>query len=293
MLSELASIYPLVNQVFDEASEILAYDLWELVQNNPDEALNKTEITQPALLTSSIAIWRVWEAEGGESPTLFAGHSLGEYSALVCAGVIAFADAVELVKERGRLMQEAVNPGDGAMAAILGLDDEIVEQVCNQAGVMGVVTPANYNSPGQLVIAGECKAVEHASQLAKEAGAKRALLLPVSVPSHCALMLPAADKFISKLDEVNFQEAHTAIIQNVDVEIRTDAKAIKASLLRQLHEPVRWTQSIRKMAAEEVTDIVECGPGKILAGLIKRIDRSLQVYPVFDSTTLQTALTRE
>lgn len=293
MLSDMAEASVAVRELFSRASASLNYDLWDVVQHNPEDKLNHTEVTQPALLCACIAIWHEWINAGGTVPSMLAGHSLGEYTALVCAEVISFDDAVSLVAERGRLMQEAVQPGQGAMAAVLGLDEEQVQQVCNEAKNEGIVSAANFNSPGQIVLAGETKAVERAAELAKEAGAKRAILLPVSVPSHCALMKPAAGRFAEKLEEVNFSNARIPVIQNVDVESRTDAMMIKKALLRQLYEPVQWIASVEKLVGGGVNTIIECGPGKVLAGLIKRIDRSITVYPVFDPETLDKAIKDE
>jgi [acyl-carrier-protein] S-malonyltransferase len=290
MLAELAEAHPLVGETFAEASTSLGFDLWELVQNNPNDALNKTANTQPALLAASVAVWRLWQELGGAQPTLMAGHSLGEYSALVCANVLSFADAVALVADRGKYMQEAVPEGVGAMAAILGLEDELVLEVCKEAAGSQVVSAANYNSSGQVVIAGNKEAVERATALAKEAGARRAMLLPVSVPSHCALMQEAADRFAERLEQVRFSEADIPVIQNVDVETRTVAVEIKQALLKQLHQPVRWVETIEKLNSMNVTRIIECGPGKVLAGLIKRIDRSIEVKSVFDLNSLDAAI---
>ncbi len=292
MLAELVNEYELVRQTFDEASAALDFDLWQLIANNPQDQLNLTCHTQPALLASSVAIWRLWHEQGGDKPAFLAGHSLGEYSALVCADVISLQDAVTLVADRGKFMQEAVPEGSGAMAAILGLPDEEVVDLCAQAAQSEVVSAANFNSPGQVVIAGDKNAVERATELAKEKGAKRAMLLAVSVPSHCALMREAAERFAERMQTIQFSNASIPLVQNVDAVKRTDAEAIKKALLEQLYCSVHWWLSVTRLKELGVTRVIECGPGKVLSGLIKRIDRSLEVFPVHDMTTLQTALKR-
>lgn len=292
MLAELADAHSSVEQTFDEASDKLGFDLWALIQNNPNDELNNTQNTQPALLTCSVAIWRVWLEQGGAGPSVLAGHSLGEYSALVCAEVLSLKDAVTLVADRGKYMQEVVPEGVGAMAAILGLSDEQVVQVCEDAAESQVVSAANYNSTGQVVIAGHREAVERATALAKKAGAKRAILLAVSVPSHCALMQEAAVRFAQRMEQVSFSDALIPIIQNVDAHQRSDATGIKQALLQQLHQPVRWWESVNRLKAMGIKNIIECGPGKVLTGLIKRIDRSLEVLPVYDTTSFDVALNR-
>ncbi|SUB17371.1 Malonyl CoA-acyl carrier protein transacylase [Pantoea agglomerans] len=263
MLTELAATYPLVEETFREASDALGYDLWQLVSQGPAEELNKTWQTQPALLAASVAIYRVWQQQGGEQPALMAGHSLGEYSALVCAGVLNFADAVKLVELRGKLMQEAVPEGTGAMQAIIGLDDAAIRKACEESAQGQVVSPVNFNSPGQVVIAGNKEAVERAGAACKAAGAKRALPLPVSVPSHCALMKPAADKLAVALESITFNAPAVPVINNVDVKAETDAAAIRHALVCQLYSPVRWTESVEAMAAQGVTQLLEMGPGKV------------------------------
>lgn len=289
MLAELAEQFDVVKQTFAEASEVLGYDLWELVQNGPAELLNETHRTQPALLTSSVAIWRVWQEQGGAQPDVLAGHSLGEYSALVCAGVIDFKDAVKLVELRGQLMQEAVPAGTGAMSAIIGLENDAIAKACEDAAQGQVCSPVNFNSPGQVVIAGNKEAVERANVLCKEAGAKRALPLPVSVPSHCALMKPAAEKLAVALDEITFNAPSVPVINNADVATETDPAAIKQALVKQLYGPVRWTESVERMAAEGVESLLEFGPGKVLTGLTKRISRSLGGSAVNDPASLEAA----
>lgn len=293
MLADLATAYPLVEETFREASAALGYDLWQLVSQGPAEELNKTWQTQPALLAASVAIYRVWQQQGGEQPSLMAGHSLGEYSALVCAGVLNFADAIKLVELRGKLMQEAVPEGTGAMQAIIGLDDASIRKACEESAQGQVVSPVNFNSPGQVVIAGNKEAVERAGAACKAAGAKRALPLPVSVPSHCALMKPAADKLAVALESITFSTPAVPVINNVDVKAETDADAIRHALVRQLYSPVRWTESVEAMAAQGVTQLLEMGPGKVLTGLTKRIVDSLTAAAVNDSASLSAALGKE
>ncbi|TPV24357.1 ACP S-malonyltransferase [Pantoea anthophila] len=293
MLAELAATYPQVEETFREASDALGYDLWQLVSQGPAEELNKTWQTQPALLAASVAIYRVWQAQGGEQPVLMAGHSLGEYSALVCAGVLNFADAVKLVELRGKLMQEAVPEGTGAMQAIIGLDDAAIRQACEESAQGQVVSPVNFNSPGQVVIAGNKEAVERAGAACKAAGAKRALPLPVSVPSHCALMKPAADKLAVALEGITFNTPAVPVINNVDVKAESDASAIRHALVRQLYSPVRWTESVEAMATQGVTHLLEMGPGKVLTGLTKRIVDTLTAAAVNDTASLNAALGKE
>ena len=275
MLSELLAESDVVKNTFAEASDALGYDLAALVLNGPEEELNQTHRTQPALLTSSVAIYRHYLANGGELPNVMAGHSLGEYSALVCAGVIDLKDAVKLVEKRGEYMQEAVPAGTGAMYAIIGLADDAIKTACEQAANGEVVSPVNYNSPGQVVIAGHKDAVARAGELCKEAGAKRALPLAVSVPSHCELMKPAADKLAADLETIQFNTPEVPVINNVDVAKETSAEAIKHALIRQLYSLVRWTETVQAMVAEEITNSYEFGPGKVLTGLAKRIDKSM------------------
>jgi len=290
MLADLAATYPVVIDTFKEASDVLGYDLWALCQEGPVEALNQTDKTQPALLAASVAVWRVWAEVGGEKPTTIAGHSLGEYSALVCAGVIDFKDALKLVELRGQLMQQAVPAGVGAMYAIIGLGDAEIKAACEQAAQGEVVSPVNFNSPGQVVIAGNKDAVERAGVLCKEAGAKRALPLPVSVPSHCALMKPAADELAIALQAIEFNTPTISVINNVDVAIETDAEKIKDALVRQLYCPVRWTDIIVKMAEQGINLQVEAGPGKVLSGLVRRIDKSFTAQAINDTASLAAAL---
>ncbi|MFN3710944.1 MAG: ACP S-malonyltransferase [Alishewanella aestuarii] len=293
MLADLYQTYPLVQDTFNEASAALGYDLWALVANGPEEQLNETQRTQPALLTASVAVWRVWQQQGGATPAYFAGHSLGEYSALVCAGVLSLADAVKLVEKRGQYMQQAVPAGTGAMAAIIGLDDAAIAKACADAAQGEVVAPVNYNSPGQVVIAGHKAAVERAGEACKAAGAKRALPLPVSVPSHCALMRPAAEQLAADLAALHFNTPVIPVVNNVDVEQADSAEAIKDALIRQLYSPVRWTETIEYFAAQGVTEVLELGAGKVLSGLIKRINKELSTSSITDSAALSAALTAE
>ena len=287
MLAELAGDYPIVQETFKQASEVLGYDLWQLVQEGPAEELNKTWQTQPALLTASVAVYRVWQQKyPALKPEVMAGHSLGEYSALVCAGVLDFQDAVKLVELRGKLMQQAVPEGTGAMYAIIGLDNDAIINACKQAEQGEVVSAVNFNSPGQVVIAGAKAAVERAAALCKEAGAKRALPLAVSVPSHCTLMKPAADQLSVSLESITLKAPVVAVLNNVDVKAETDAVAIRNALVRQLYSPVRWTETVEKMAQNGVEVLVEVGPGKVLNGLTKRIVDSLQAVSVNDVKSL-------
>ncbi|WAT02887.1 ACP S-malonyltransferase [Rouxiella chamberiensis] len=290
MLSDLAAAHPVVESTFAEASSVLGYDLWQLVQQGPAEELNKTWQTQPALLAASVAIWRVWQQEQGAEPALMAGHSLGEYSALVCAGVLDFKQAISLVELRGKLMQEAVPEGTGAMYAIIGLDNASIAKACEESAQGQVVSPVNFNSPGQVVIAGNKEAVERAGAACKEAGAKRALPLPVSVPSHCALMKPAADKMAVALEKVSFSQPQYPVVNNVDVKVETSAEEIRSALVRQLYNPVRWTESVEYMAQQGVEQLVEVGPGKVLTGLTKRIVDTLTAVAVNDTASLSAAL---
>lgn len=276
MLAELAEQYPVVGQTLEEAGDALGLDLAALIKHGPEEELNRTELTQPAILAASIAVWRVWQALDGPQPARLAGHSLGEYSALVAAGALDFAAAVRLVAERGRQMQAAVPEGVGAMAAILGLDDEVVEAICREAAEDQVVAPANYNSPGQIVIAGHAAAVERAMRKCAEAGGRRTVLLPVSVPSHSVLMEPAAEAMRSILAEVDVRSPGIPVVHNVDVSTHEEPEAIREALVAQLTCPVRWTESVRAISQEGVTALYECGPGRVLMGLGRRIERTAQ-----------------
>ena len=290
MLSNLADLFPQIKTTYQEASDVLGYDLWSLVKDGPEEELNKTHITQPAMLAGGVAVWRVWQDEGGPMPVAMAGHSLGEYSALVSAGSMSLSDAALLVADRGRFMQEAVPVGVGAMAAILGLDDNAVISVCEQAAESEVVTAVNFNSPGQVVIAGNTAAVDRAVDLAKEAGAKRALVLPVSVPSHCSLMNPAAEKLKERLAGININSPTIPVYNNVDVQAESDPDAIRDALKRQLFSPVRWVDTINAFAKQNVQRIVECGPGKVLVGLNKRINKQMTALPTLDVDSFKKAI---
>lgn len=282
MLSSLNEAFPQVADTFSEASEALGYDLWKIVSEGPSEELNKTQITQPAMLASGVAVWRLWLQQGGAQPQWMAGHSLGEYSALCSAGSIAFADAVKLVSTRGQLMQEAVPAGTGAMAAVLGLDDQQVIAVCEDAADGEILAAVNFNAPGQVVIAGTKAAVERAVPLAKERGAKRALILPVSVPSHCALMQPAADHLQKYLQNIDIQSPTIPVVNNVNVSMESDPDEIRKALVQQLSSPVRWVETIRNLAQQGCTQLIECGPGKVLTGLNKRIEKGMIATPLFD-----------
>lgn len=292
MLKDIADAHPIVPDVFAQASEALGYDLWQMVQNGPQEQLNLTETTQPALLTASVALWQVWREQQGAEPALMAGHSLGEWSALVCAGVVDFTDAVRLVRARGRYMQEAVPAGTGAMAAIIGLDDPAVEQACAAASEEEIVAPVNYNSPGQLVIAGTAAAVERAMVLCKEAGAKRALPLPVSAPFHTALMKPAADRLAEDIRATQFNSPNCRIIHNVNAAPETAADAIKQLMIQQIYSPVLWVDCVKQLVAQGVDTTVECGPGKVLSGLNKRIEPSLRTLATESNDALAEALSQ-
>jgi [acyl-carrier-protein] S-malonyltransferase len=275
---------------YAEASDALGQDLWTLVTEGPAEQLNQTINTQPAMLAADIAAWRIWQAAGGAAPASLAGHSLGEYAALVAAGSMGFADAIKLVRFRAEAMQAAVPEGVGAMAAILGLDDDAVRAVCADAAAGEVVEAVNLNSPGQVVIAGNKAAVERAMVLAKEKGAKRALPLPVSVPSHSSLMLPAAEKLLAHLQGVTILTPSIPVLHNTDVQSHKEPQAIRAALAKQLHTPVRWVETVQALKAAGIERVIECGPGKVLAGLNKRIDDSLQAVALVDEASLQAAL---
>ncbi|MCV6621042.1 MAG: ACP S-malonyltransferase [Cellvibrionaceae bacterium] len=275
MLADLAAEYPVVQETFAEASEVLGYDLWDLVQNGEQETINMTERTQPLLLTASVACWRVYCANQEARPALMAGHSLGEWSALVCAEVLALKDAVRLVQQRGKFMQEAVPAGEGAMAAIIGLDDESIKEACAKASADGVASAVNFNSPGQVVIAGSKAAIDKAIELCKEAGAKRAMPLPVSAPFHTELMKPAADRLAEQIEATSFQAPATPVVHNVHAQSETDPAKIKALMIEQIYSPVLWVDCVKAMKDAGIEQAVECGPGKVLAGLVKRIDKSI------------------
>lgn len=290
MLASFLPDYHEIKQVFTEASDVLDYDLWELIQTGPDERLNATERTQPALLAAGVALWRLWQVSNGPKPACMAGHSLGEYTALVCSGAMDFKAAVKLVAFRGQVMQQAAPPGVGAMAAILGLGDDAVRLACTEAAQGQVVEAVNFNSPGQVVIAGEKPAVERAMASCSAKGAKRAVLLPVSVPSHCALMRPAADKLAARLADLLLKPPQIPVIHNVDVAAHADVAAIRQALKEQLYSPVRWAETVQLLASRGITKLVEFGPGRVLSGLTKRINKSVEAYPIYDPQTLQAAL---
>ncbi|MAZ87705.1 MAG: [acyl-carrier-protein] S-malonyltransferase [Cellvibrionaceae bacterium] len=290
MLADLASQYPVVQETFAEASEVLGYDLWELIQSGPQEELNLTERTQPMLLTASVATWRVWQQKGGNTPALMAGHSLGEWSALVCSGVVAFKDAVKLVQLRGKYMQQAVPAGVGAMAAIIGLDDEAINAACAEAAGDEVVAAVNFNSPGQVVIAGHAGAVERAIEACKSAGAKRAMPLPVSAPFHTSLMKPAADQLADQIEATSFSAPATPIVHNVNAKTEADPAKIKALMIEQVYTPVLWVDCTKALIAGGATQVVECGPGKVLSGLCRRIDKSLTAFATDTPADLDKAL---
>jgi [acyl-carrier-protein] S-malonyltransferase len=289
MLSDLSSNFSIVKDIFSEASDALDLDLWKLVQEDED-ALNQTKNTQPAMLAAGYATYKVLANEVDLSAELMAGHSLGEYTALVAAGSLEFFDATRLVRKRAQLMQSAVPVGSGAMAAILGLIDEQVIEICNQSNSLGVVEAVNFNSPGQVVIAGEKGAVNGACEAMKNAGAKRALVLPVSVPSHCSLMNNAAQEFSKSVNMVNFKIGNVNVLHNVDASVAEDINEIKSKLVEQLHQPVLWTASVQKMQQLGIEKIVELGPGKVLAGLTRRINRSLRASAVIDTETLRSTI---
>ena len=293
MLAAAATAYPIIGDTFAEASAVLGYDLWDLVQNGEQEQLNLTETTQPALLTSSVALYRAWLAAGGEVPALMAGHSLGEFSALVCAGALEFSAAVNLVRQRGSFMQTAVPVGEGAMAAIIGLDDDAIIAACAAAAAeLGqVVAAVNFNSPGQVVIAGKSAAVEAAIALCKTAGAKRALPLPVSAPFHTELMQPAGDQLAEAMATIEFTAPQVPVVHNVHAAMESDPAAIRDLLVQQISSPVQWTGCVQAIAAAGITRVVECGPGKVLSGLTRRIDKSLTSYNIEEPEALQNTVT--
>ncbi len=290
MLAELAAEYAVVTETFAEASDVLGYDLWELVQKGPQEQLNLTERTQPMLLAASVAVWRAWKAQGGVQPAQLAGHSLGEWSALVAADVLDFADAIGLVQMRGKFMQEAVPAGQGGMAAIIGLEDAAIIDACERGAEGEVVAPVNFNSPGQVVIAGASAAVDRAMALCKTAGAKRALALPVSAPFHTSLMQPAADGLAPKIAETEFRAPSVPVVHNVNARTESDPEAIKRLMIEQIYSPVLWVDCVRALADAGTSTTVECGPGKVLSGLNKRIDKSLNTLSIESPEDLQAVL---
>lgn len=290
MLADLMAAEPVVRECFEEAEQVINEPLLKYISEGPEAKLNETEITQPVVLTASVALWRLWQARAGAMPEILAGHSLGEYSALVCSGALSFADGVELVNLRGQYMQQAVPLGEGAVAAILGLTDEQVQQCC--ASVAGVVTPANYNAPGQVAIAGAMDAVNQAIDACKAAGAKRAVMLTLSVPVHCPLMEPAGERLLQAIEGKPLQMPSIPIVHNADGQIAADVDQLKSKLLAQLAQPVLWVDCVQAMTGQGVDQLVECGPGKVLAGLIKRIERKLPVVGVDSPDALEAALAK-
>ncbi len=290
MLRELATKYPVIEQTFAEASAQIGLGLWDIVQNDPANSLDHTHITQPALLAASVSIWRIWQQSNGRMPSILAGHSLGEYSALVCAGVLDFSSAVNVVHQRGQFMQSAVPAGAGKMAAIVGLENYRINELCDEAAGDEIVSAANFNAPGQTVIAGHAAAVDRAMDLCKQAGAKRAIPLNVSVPSHCALMKPAADKLEQVLLTVQFKPAVIPVVQNVNAEICGNPDVIRQNLILQIYQPLQWVDSIRLIRKAGISKLVECGPGKVLSGLVKRIEPELACFGSDDCASLDSAL---
>jgi [acyl-carrier-protein] S-malonyltransferase len=290
MLAELAAEFPEVRGTFDDASDGAGLDLWALAQDGPEEELGKTENTQPALLAASVAVWNVWRAQGGPMPAQVAGHSLGEYSALVCAGALPLREAAALVAERGRLMQAAVPAGVGSMAAVLGADDEVIRNVCKEVSSAEIVTPANYNSPGQLVIAGHTGAVDRAVQRLGELGVRKVIKLAVSVPSHTPLMREAAQQLAARMAELPWQVPAIPVLQNADAKAHVGIEFIRAALERQLYMPVLWTDTVQSLVKNGATKIFECGPGKVLSGLCKRIDKSIDARALGTPADLRAAL---
>ena len=275
MLAELAQDHAIIKETFDQASDVLGYDMWDLIQQGEQDAINLTERTQPILLASSVAIWRLWNEHNGAQPGLMAGHSLGEWSALVCSGVVNFEDALKIVRARGQYMQQAVPVGEGAMAAIIGLDDQAILDACSNAQSLGVVDAVNFNAPGQVVIAGSNAAVEAAMETCKAAGAKRALPLPVSAPFHTSLMKPAADNLADLVNSVTFSVPQVPVVHNVHAQTESDPETIKALMLEQIYSPVKWVDCVNQLKNNGATTLIECGPGKVLSGLSKRIDREI------------------
>ena len=290
MLAELAELHPIVRETFVEASDGAGVDLWALSQGGPEEMLNRTEYTQPALLAAGIAVWRAWQQQGGSLPSVFAGHSLGEYSALVAAGALSLHDGAHLVRLRGQLMQEAAPAGVGAMAAVLGADDEVVVEVCAQASGSQVVVPANYNSPGQIVIGGDAAAVDRAIALLTERGVRKVVKLAVSVPSHTPLMREAANRLAATMRGMSWKSPSIPVVQNVDAQVHDGIDDIRDALVRQLYLPVRWTDCTLALKAKGAIRIAECGPGKVLTGLVKRIDKSLEARSLATPGDFQSAI---
>ena len=290
MLDNLITIDKKTREIVNIASDVLGYDILKIISDGPKEKLDSTEVTQPAILLTSYVTWLLWKHESNTIPSVLAGHSLGEYTALLCADIISFEDAIMIVSERGKYMQQSVPDSTGAMAAILGLDDSLIEQLCSNAAEDEIVSAANYNSPGQVVVSGHKNAVNRLINLAKNAGARRAILLPVSVPSHCALMKDTANKFSKLLDKITFNNAQIPILQNVDAKLKTNAADIKTALIKQLYEPVRWVDTINEIHRIGVTKIIECGPNNVLSGLIKRIEKSFELFSISDKPSLDKTL---
>ena len=290
MLAELSEMHAVVRDTFVEASEGAGVDLWALSQGGPEEMLNRTEYTQPALLAAGVAVWRAWQQQGGVLPSRLAGHSLGEYTALVAAGALTLHDGAHLVRLRGQLMQDAAPAGVGAMAAVIGAEDELVAEVCAEASGSQVVVPANYNSPGQIVIGGDAEAVDRAITLLNERGVRKVVKLAVSVPSHTPLMREAANRLAEAMRGMDWRMPSLPVVQNVDAQVHADIDAIRDALVRQLYLPVRWTDCVQALAAQGVTRIAECGPGKVLTGLAKRIDKSLEARSLATVGDFQSAL---
>jgi [acyl-carrier-protein] S-malonyltransferase len=290
MLAELGARHPLVQETFTEASQGAGVDLWALCQANPDDELNRTEFTQPALLAAGIAVWRVWKRQGGAAPSMLAGHSLGEYTALVAADALSLGDAAKLVRRRGQLMQDAAPAGTGAMAAVIGADDAVVQQACKDASGRDVVVPANYNSPGQIVIGGHADAVDRALTLLAERGVRKTVKLAVSVPSHTPLMRDAADRLAKVMAGLEWHEPSIPVVQNVDAQVHESVQAIRDALVRQLYLPVQWTGCVQALAVRGALQVAECGPGKVLCGLVKRIDKMLDARPLCSPGEFDAAL---
>ena len=290
MLAELGQSHPVITATFAEASAVLGYDLWALAQNGPESQQSLTHITQPLILTASVALWRLWLQQGGALPALMAGHSLGEYSALVCAGVLQFTDAVSLVRQRGEFMQSAVPVGVGGMAAIIGLDDASITRACAEASTSEVVAAVNFNSPGQVVISGHSAAVTRAGELCKAAGAKRVLSLSVSAPFHSPLMKPAAERFAQSLAGIALSPPVTPVLQNYGLATTSDVEQIRSNLVLQIYNPVPWVTTVQAFAARGINTLVELGPGKVLTGFNKRIDAGITAMAVNDAASLAAAL---
>ncbi len=290
MLSDLAAAYPSLLETFDEASETLGYNMWQLIQQGPQDEINLTERTQPILLTSSFALWRLWQSCSGPTPDLMAGHSLGEWSALVCSGVVKFTDALKIVRARGQYMQQAVPLGEGAMAAIIGLEDPDIIDACAQASGPGMVDAVNFNAPGQVVIAGSSSAVERAIELCKQAGAKRALPLPVSAPFHTSLMRPAADQLSELVSSTTFSAPSIPVVHNVHGQVEDDPHKISALMLEQIYRPVRWVDCVNYLSDSGIADLLEFGPGRVLSGLTKRINRELCASATDDPASFEASL---